>query len=597
MTNMQRHIFLLDAFCLMILCTLLYASSLNGSFVYDDLETIVNNHYVKDLKYIPDYFDPRHTEMWSAHQAQRQLYRPILLTSFAFNYYLSRLDPFSYHLINLILHFINTLLVYKIVQDIVRLLGPFQNSKPPNLRGIALMTALLFASHPIQTEAVSYIVSRSSLLSTFFILCSFSSFLWAIEENKGCKHLYRIISLLCLMLGLLTKEIAIVVPPLVLVFSILYVRSFQGNRGWYGSIQISLPYFVVLSIYLLPRIFLFGKDNLLAKKDMFVCYFLTALKAVFIYLKLLILPVGQNVDHFLPIVKNPWEPTAAVLLALGATFAFIWLLVAKVLPYSKILFFYAVWFAIALTPNLILPTLEPISEHTVYLPSIGFFAVATFLLLTLWNRYEGILNRPIKIACVGLFSVLIMQLGFLTLNRNLVWQNSLLLWKDAVRKVPQKVRPHQNLGNAYRDAGQLDSAIREFQTVLSLDPANAKAVNNLGIVCAQMGNYEKAVKAFNDSIALEPFNPDAINNLGFLFMAQGRFEAAIPILKEALRMHPDHYIAYTNLGFAYLQTNNHLRGCDCLELSVKLNPDYERGVKLYRKFCAKKKGKWKGEQR
>lgn len=586
MTNMRHHMFLLDAFCLMILCIVLYASSLYGTFVYDDFQTIVKNPYIKDIKYIPDYFDPSHTEMWSFHQAQRQLYRPILLTSFAFNYYLSRLDPFSYHLVNLILHIINTLLVYKAVQNIVSLLGQFKNSNPPNLRGIALTTALLFASHPIQTEAVSYIVSRSSLLSTFFIMCSFSCFLLAIEENKRAKHLYKIISILCFMLGLLTKEITIVVPFLVLAFSILYVTSFQVNRGWYSIIRISLPYFIILIIYLLPRIFLFGKDNLLAKKDIFVCYFLTALKVVFIYLKLLILPMAQSVDHFLPIVKSPWEPT--VVLALAGILAFIWLLIAKVLPYSKILFFYAIWFVIALMPNLILPTLEPISEHTVYLPSIGFFAAISFLLITLWNRYEKNLNRPIKIACIGLFSVLIMQLGFLTLNRNLVWQNSLLLWKDAVRKAPQKVRPHQNLGNAYLDAGQLDSANQEFQTVLSLDPANANALNNLGIVWAQMGNYEKALKVFNDSIALEPFNPDYANNLGFLFIAQGCFKAAIPILEEALRMNHDHYIAYTNLGLAYLETNNRLRGCDCLELSVKLNPDYERGVELYRKFCAKR---------
>lgn len=587
MTNIRHHIFLLDAFCLMILCILLYASSLHGAFVYDDFQTIVKNPYIKDLKYIPDYFDPRHTEMWSFHQAQRQLYRPILLTSFAFNYYLSRLDSFSYHLVNLILHIINTLLVYKAVQNIVRLLGPFQNSNPPNLRGIALMTALLFASHPIQTEAVSYIVSRSSLLSTFFILCSFSSFLLAIEENKRIKHLYKIISLLCFMLGLLTKEITIVVPLLVLVFSILYVTSFQDNRGRHGFIRISSPYFIILIIYLLPRIFLFGKDNLLAKKDIFICYFTTALKAVFIYLKLLILPVWQTVDHFLSVVKSPWDPT--LILALGGMLAFVWLLIAKVFPYSKTLFFYVVWFAIALMPTLILPTMEPISEHTVYLPSIGFFAAISFLLITLWNRYEGILNRPIKIVCIGLFSVLIMQLGFLTLNRNLVWQNNLLLWKDAVIKAPQKVRPHQNLGNAYLDAGQLDLAIQEFQTVLSLDPSNANALNNLGIVWAQMGNYEKAVKSFNDSIALEPFNPNYVNNLGFLFITQGCFEAAIPILEKALRINPDNYIAYANLGLAYLETNNRFRGCNCLELSVKLNPDYERGVELYRKFCAKKK--------
>ncbi len=584
MNNIRCYIFTLDALCLIILCTVIYASSLHGEFVYDDLETIVKNPYVKDLKYVPGYFDPRKKEMWSFHYGQQQFYRPILLTSFALNYYISHLDPFSYHLINLILHIFNTLLVYKVIQNIARMLGPLENSKPPGARGIALMSALLFACHPMQTEAVSYIVSRSSLLSTFFILCSFHFFLRAIEEKK--KYLNKIISLLCFILGLLTKEIAITVPLLALAFSVLYLTSHQSKRGWERALRISLPYFIVLIIYLLPRVFLFGKATLLSIKEMFVCYFVTALKGVFVYLKLLIFPVGQSVDHLFPIAKSPWEPTA--LLAFAGLLTFIWLLVVIVLPYSKILFFYAAWFAIAIIPNLAVPTLEPISEHTVYFPSLGFFAATSFVILTLWNRYVQILKKPIKMICIGLFSILILQLGFLTLNRNLVWQNNLLLWKDAVRKAPQKSRPHLNLGNAYHEAGRADLAMREYQTAISLDPENAEAFNNIGLIWLRIGDYGKAEEALKNSIRIKPFNPDALNNLGAVCVAQGRFEAAIPLLEDALRMRPNDAVAYANLGWVYSKTNNNDKVCDCLEMSIKLDPNYEKGVMLYGQFCAKK---------
>ena len=583
MSHIRWNTFLLDALCIMTLCTVIYGSSLHGDFVYDDFETIVKNPYIKDLKYVPHYFNPNNTQMWSFHESQRQFYRPALLVSFALNYHISRLDPFSYHLVNLILHIINSLLVYKAVRYMVKLLGPLQKTKPPDPRKTALITALLFASHPIQTEAVSYIVSRSSLLSTFFILCSFTVFLLAIEKNNKGKF-YKIISLLFFVLGLFTKEIPIVVPLLVLGFSMLYLKPNNGRIAWYGSIRTSLPYFIVVIIYLAARISMFGKSNLVSLLDIFIRYFLSAVKGLFVYLKLLIFPVGQSVDHFLPIIKTPWEPTA--ILAFVALLVIVWFLVARVLPYSKVLFFFAVWFAIAIMPNLVLPSMEPISEHSVYFPSLGFFAATGFLFLTLWNRCERMLKGPSRIACIGLFFILIMQLGMLTINRNLVWQDSLSLWKDAVRKAPNKARPHQNLGNAYHQAGMLDLAVQEFQTVLSLDPENPGALNNLGIIWTKTGDYKNATKAFNNSISLQPFNPEALNNLGLALMIQGRIKAAIPILEKSLRMNPDDAVTYTNLGWAYYKTDNKRRGCECLESATRLDPDHMQGVELYRRLCS-----------
>jgi tetratricopeptide (TPR) repeat protein len=581
---MKRYVFSFDALGLILLSTVLYASSLHGHFVYDDLETIVKNPYIRDLKYVPDYFDPRNQKMWSFHHQQQQMYRPLVLTSFALNYQISGVDPFSYHLFNLILHIMNSLLVYKTVYNMARLI-PWGASTPDKPRALALLTALLFASHPIQTEAVSYVVSRTSLLSTFFILCSFNGFLRSLEKEKWQKRLLQTGSLLSLVFGLLSKEITIVLPLLVLAFSMLFFVSRQDKSVSHSSFQTSLPYFGVLVIYLLLRILLFDKAALLSKKDILLPYFFASLKAVFIYLKLLFFPLGQNVDHHLPLVTNPWEFTT--LFGLAGAFALGWLLLVRIRPYSKLLFFSAAWFLIALMPNLVLPTIEPISEHTVYFPSIGLFSAVGFLFVTFYYRSGAHLKYPAKVACLGFFSVLIIQLGFLTLNRNLVWQNSMLLWQDAVRKSPQKARPHLNLGNAYMSSGRLNLAIHEFQTALSLDRTNAEAWNNLGLAWTRMGLFDKAIKAFNDSIALKHFNPDAYNSLGFALISQGRYEAAIEMLKKALTMRPNDAIICANLGFVYSRIQDHEKACQYLELSVHLDPNYETGAKLYRKLCKK----------
>lgn len=576
---------LLDLICITGLCILLYSTTLRGDFVYDDWQTIVNNPYIKNLKYVPDYFDLRNQQTWSFHQGQHGFYRPILLASFALNYHIGKLDPFSYHLANLILHIVNSLLVYHAVLEISDLF----RDKPRDPRTIALMTALVFASHPIQTEAVSYIVSRSSLLSTFFILCSFIGFMWSIQEHKGRRHVYRIASILSFVMGLLVKEIAVVVPLLVLAVSALYRTSFEGRRGWYRAVLTGLPYFVLLAVYLPTRMIFLGKAHLLHKRDMLLEYLLTAAKGVFVYLKLMVFPAGQSVDHFLPIARNPWEPSA--LLACAVLLGFVWLAVTKIRTYSNTLCLWSLWLIIAFLPNLVLPTMEPVSEHSAYFPSVGFFAGITFVVVALLHRYAVMTAGPFRIACTGLFLVVIMQLGFLTLGRNLVWLNSVSLWEDAVKKAPQKVRPHQNLGTAYLGAGRLDLAISEFQTVLSLAPGHAEALSNLGIVYARTGDYEKSIEAFNNSIAAMTHNPDGVNNLGFVLMIQGRVEAAIAMFERALRMRPDDAIIYTNLGRAYYQTGDRRRACDCFESAARLDPDYTLGVEFYRKLCPAEAGK------
>ena len=584
MNNKRHHLFLLDALCILILCTAIYMPSLRGDFVYDDFGTIVKNPYIKNLKYIPDYFSPHNKQTWSYYREQHNLYRPILLLSFAFNYHTSRLDTFSYHITNLIIHIINTLLVYIIIRNTAHLLGRFSVESLQNNRIVALIAALLFGIHPIQTETVSYVISRSSLLSTFFIICSLIFFIQSIKDDKNRKFLSRIISLICFVLGLMTKEIALVTPFLLLTFSALYFQTLRGKNAIYSLTKINSPFFIILIIYLLARISLFGKGKVSSMIDIFIPHLFTALKAFFIFIRLLIFPAGQTVDHDLSMITSMWEPAA--LLSLLCFFVLIWFLVFKILPCSRVLFFWAMWFIIAFMPSLVIPHEETISEHTAYFPSVGFFAVISISIMPLLDHYI-LKKKAFKLLSFGLLFLLLLQLCILTLNRNLVWRNNLTLWSDAVKKTPNKARPHHNLGIAYFNAGRPELAIKEFQTVLTLDPGSNGALNNLGIIWAKLGQYEKAIKAFKDSIASKSFNTDAFNNLGTIYNSQGRFEEAISYLKESLSMEPNNALAYANLGYALIKLNSLDEGCYYLKLAIKLDPDYQQGVVYFKKYCAK----------
>ena len=279
---------------------------------------------------------------------------------------------------------------------------------------------------------------------------------------------------------------------------------------------------------------------------------------------------------------EPWSILAFVSLIIAG-----WILVAKVLPCSKFLFFWGVWYFLTLSPNLLLPTNEAISEHTVYFPAIGVFAACAYMTVRIWEKYGRIFGGVERTVRVGIVLVIVTQLLFLTLHRNLVWQNELSLWQDAVIRSPNKDRPHVNLGLAYFNAGRFDEAVSEYMTALSLNPNNAEGMNDLGLVYVKMGKLQEAERAFSKSIELKKGNPEAYNNLGYLLVTKGRYEASIPILNEALRMNPDCSVILTNLGFAYVNSGNKERGCGYLKKAARINPDDKRGRALHNVLCIK----------
>jgi tetratricopeptide (TPR) repeat protein len=544
---------------------------------------IVKNPYIKNLKFIPNYFDPLHTKTGSVHDQQRGIYRPLLLVSFALNYHISGLNPFSYHLFNIILHVLNGLLVYITINNVLLSLGEAEEKKHQYMR-IAFTSALLFVCHPLQTESVSYIVSRSSLLSTFFILCSFLSFLYSLKIDRY-RLTFRIASIMCLAFGLLTKEIVIVLPMIVLIYTALHLYNKKEKRILLSSMQISVPYFIILFLYLLVRILTVDRIYLSGVEEMIIYYFLTSLKAFFIYLKLFINPLDLNVDHDLPIVKTIWDPSA--LLAFFSILLYYCISSPLFFRYSKTLFLFSLWFLIALLPTMFIPSGEPISEHTIYFPSIGFFAAVMILVIKFWHYIGWYKSKEMKTVGLALFYAMIMIMGFMTIDRNHAWQDDISLWSDAVKKSPNRERPHNNLGLAYMNINRLDLAFDEFQLNLSINPKNSDAMNNIGIIWAVSGNFEKAKEAFTDSINMKAYNPDALNNLGFLYIQFSKYELSIPILKKVIEIIPNDFTTNANLGLAYCQTNDRVRGCHYLQNAKRINPDYERGILLYKQFCMK----------
>lgn len=566
---------------IIILTTAIYLPSLNGDFVYDDAETIVKNPYIKNLKYLPAYFDPRNSKMWSSHLDQRMFYRPITLVTFALNYNSSGLNPFSYHLVNLVIHILTTLAIYAVVYYTIRSFKePFSKEMK---NSISFIASLLFAIHPIQTESVAYVVSRSVIIGTLFLICSLITFVFALDVKEKKRQLINLFSWVFFALSLCSKEIGIVFPLLIFTYSFLHHKQANLIGCWKTGFIASLPYLIILAIYMVMRTVFMGGATLSVLISNLAIYFATAAKALFIYLRILIIPIGQNADHFLPLVKSVFEPWSVLayigLLLIG------WLVFTHILSRSLFLSFWMLWYFLSLAPNLLLPTNEAISEHTVYFPSIGFFVTATYIIFVLWSRYGRIFGNVQKMAQIGIALAVIIQLSFLTLHRNIVWQNAITLWEDTVQKSPNKDRPHINLGLAYYNIGKFDKAIIEYKTALSINPNNYVALNALGIVYADKGELKNAESSFKRSILIKKENPDAYNNLGFLLILKKQYLASIPILKKALTLNPDSSLTLSNLGIALIKSGNLEKGCSYFKLAVSVNPDEKRGHTLFNELC------------
>lgn len=574
---MRGRTMAVDFFLLALVSTIIYLPGVYGEFVYDDHETIVRNPYIREISNIPDFFDPRRVETWSAHEAQRQMYRPILLTSFAANYHFSKLNPSAYHFTNIGIHILNGCLVYVLVMLVSELSGSFQASFPGSHRGMALMAAAIFSAHPIQSEAVAYIVSRSSVLSSMFIFSSLTALAFRLKKEDSSSG-WTAISLFCFVLALLTKEIAIVTP--LLAASLIWLAC----RG--GSIlplcrRILPLYLGILALYLGMRILFLGKAAVAGKLDQLLIYMGTSIKGIYIYLNLMVVPVGFTVDHSLDWVKHPLEPS---LWAAVGGLLLIALCLRRLAAGAPGFVFLCSWFFIALLPNIVLPTGEAISEHSAYLPSAGVFgafATAFYYGYRLLARKN---SRQAFLLCFGLFSTIVLLLGAITTNRNEVWRNNRTLWREASIQAPFKIRPHLNLGLALLDAGQTMAAMEEFQLALKIDPANAKAYNNLGIAQARLGRSDSALEAFRKAAELNPEDPGFANNVGYQLAISGRYRSAIPWLERSMHMKPDAMTA-TNLGWSLCAAGDAEKGCQWLDFAIQKDPGAVPALSLHRRFC------------
>ena len=464
-----------------VLCLITYANSLHGTFQFDDMRTIRFNFWLRELS------------NWKTILLSER-FRPLLAATFALNYHIGKQDPFFYHVGNLFLHFTSVALFYL-----------FLSRRSAGI--VAALAAALMAVHPFNTEAVSYISSRSILLcSTFYFLALL--FFDSYVQTK--RRIYAAAFWSAFMVAAFTREEAAVIP----VTAILYHWLFFGGDSVKKHRMFHLASILIVFAGASFRIILGLKYNSQFPYPLGV--WIPTEAAVFLrYLGLAIYPAHLNVDPDIPSIGFA---SASFWISIAIGSAILWLL-WKVRTKHPALTFWGLWFYLNLLPSSALPLLDFMAEHRAYLSLFGFCGCIVYSVL----GFRKTASKP----AIAALSVLIILSMVATIQRNRAWSNEFTLWYDSVQKSPHKIRPHLNLAAAYIQKAAYDPAIQEYILARDLNSALPHAYSGLGIFYLRKGDIANAEWNFRKALEIYPDLVDAKTGLGVVLYRKGNYEEAL----------------------------------------------------------------------
>jgi tetratricopeptide (TPR) repeat protein len=442
---------------LLLVCALTtaYINSLQGAFQFDDYNVIVNNPLVHS---------------WSAWLADLPHgIRPLLKLTYTLNWTMGW-GVFGFHLFNLAVHAGNTLLVYAIAGRILR--EQTATLSRPGTQMAAFLTALLFAVHPVQTEAVTYICGRSTSLMALFYLAGFYAYQCGVEENR--RALIYLAGPVFFVMAILTKEVAVTLPAALLLWEACR-RDRDRDKGKRAALlRRQGIYWFILGILLAAMLFHPRYGGLLqfsAETRSLRQNILSQIKGIhYLFSRFLWLP-GLNIDPDLPVISR-WTP----LLSLQAvTLSFTLVLGMVTVKKKPWLGFGILWLFLHLLPtNSFIPRLDIANERQLYLSGFGLYLLAGQGATRLWER----MPRRRSLVCWGLALVFFVLITA-TIQRNNTYRNEIALWQDTVRKSPYKARVYNNLGYAFFLAGRYGEARQAYTVALRIKPDWTLARNNL----------------------------------------------------------------------------------------------------------------------
>ena len=572
---------------LSILGIIIYGNHLHNTFQFDSVAYIENNPSLKNpavlltlnfLKF--NFFD-----------------RGLLSISMALNVYLDGFRPFGFHVFNLTLHIFNSILIFFIFQKTFFHFKIQEQGKHNHIT-IAFFASAIFLIHPIQTESVIYIISRSEILASNFYLFGFFLFQLLLDSNspkqipKFIFIWFAIISLV--VLGYSAKQTLATFPLITFLYyiSVCPLKSpiIKFLLRWKWVITSTIILFLILLLYKLlsDETFLIGPSN----PDEMVGRFKYMLSqpgvVVFYYLKKVLFPMNLNIDPDIEVIT---ELVSSGFLSGIFSIALLFYFFSKQDNWRFYIFF-LLWFFIILSPSSSIVTLHDLAaEHRVYLALPGIILILSYGLFHFLNCFYK--NSPIKSFYMGILFLLgiTLLLGVLSIERNKVWRTELTLWKDSYRKSPEKIRPLINLARAYTKDGNNDDAIRYYEKSISKGLGIFVPNYNLGELYFNEGRVEEAILSFRAALNIDPDIPETYAKLGEIYFSQKKWELADIYFKKCIELDSRFPEVFKNLGLLHFY---HLKNLEeslfYFSRSLTLDPNQKDAGEIQKLIGFYKKG-------
>lgn len=527
---------------LVLAVAIAYQQVWHAGYIWDDDSYVTKNATLRDLHGL--------WRIWFELAATPQYY-PLVHTSFWIEHHLWGLNPLGYHLVNLVLHAIAAILLWR---ALIRLGIPG-----------AWLAAAIFAVHPVEVESVAWITERKNVLSAVFYFAAALTYLRFEEsrdsKNPGSRRWYLYVaSLLLFVLALLSKTVACSLPA-----ALLLVRWWKTGRLKWRDVLPLLPFFIFgLGLGLLTA--WLEKHQVRAEGDEWALTVgqrcLIAGRALWFYATKLFFPAK------LTFIYPHWEVNAAFgwawLFPSGfvAVVASLWQIRARIGrgPLVAVLFFAGTLFPALGFMNVYPFRYSFVADHFQYLASVGLIVLAA----------AGLVRLPRLIP-----PILLAALALLTWKQVGIYRDLETLWSDTVEKNPESWMAQNNLGLVLAKKGQQDEAIARFQKALELDPNKFETLNNLGDSLSRSGRLRDALPYLEKALEINPNYAAGHYNLGNVLLRSGRVAEAIVQLQKAVEIDPTYVPAFSNLGSAFLQTGQVDESFANLQRALEIDPDYK----------------------
>lgn len=516
-----------------------YGPALRGEFVFDDIHMPFASTHPETL--------PLRNWMGS---------RPLVGFSYWLNYQIGGVNPLNYHLTNIVLHTFAALLVFLIVRKILELAAV--DRKRGDL--VAAFSAAVFLLHPVQTEAVAYISSRSENLSVSLAFSAWALFLYRrAAEIRG----WIILPILALIAASASAKEHVAVLPAVLVLTDYYWNpgfSFKGVwRNWRLYVWL-LAGGVALGALVLSILRSAPTVGFNMKDFTWYEYLFTQCRVLFLYARLFVLPFGQSADYAIPVSHTPLDHGAIFgmlgLIAAAVT-AFVW---RKRFPIASYGFFVAMLFFVPTSS--FVPIKDVATERRLYLPMIGLLLIVAEFLV----RYRGDTRR----LTAGLASVVVL-FSAITWNRSAVWSSEMALWSDTVQKTPEQKRAHFGLALAEYKTHRCPESVREYELGSNPFGNDGLFYSNWALALDCAGRLKEAVEMGRKAIALTP--GAATYAIEAVFLAKsGNMTEALELLDKAEKDNPSYVPTYIERGDILMAIDQNGPARAAFEKALALEP-------------------------